>query len=365
MADLHDKIREMENAMSAAKYNKSSEHWFGLMKSQIAKLREKIEKKAAGKGGGEGWFVKRTGNATVILVGFPSVGKSTLLNTLCNTQSKTAAYEFTTLTCIPGTLDYRNAKIQILDVPGIIEGAASGRGRGKEVLGMARNSNLVLFIIEALHPEHLPFLKKEVFDVGIRLTARKPEIKIVRKSKGGINLHSTVKLTKVSPDTLVAILKEFKMVNADVVIRDDIDIDQFIDAIEANRAYCQSLICITKADLLDSHQRKQLAEQFPGAIFVSAEKKQGVEQLKEAIFNTLDFVRVYLKEINKKPDMDVPMILTRPATLKAVCEHIHRDFVKKYKYARIWGKSAKFEGQMFRNLEKELMDQDVVEIHIR
>ena len=59
------------------------------------------------------------------------------------------------------------------------------------------------------------------------------------------------------------------------------------------------------------------------------------------------------------------MILTRPATLKTVCEHIHRDFTKKFKYARIWGKSAKFEGQVFKNLEKELLDSDVVEIHLR
>ncbi|MBI4145979.1 GTP-binding protein [Candidatus Woesearchaeota archaeon] len=363
--DEHSKIKELEDAMSKAKYNKATEHWFGLMKSQIAKLREKIEKKTAGKGGGEGWFVKKTGDATVILVGFPSVGKSTLLNTLCGTQSKTAAYEFTTLTCIPGTLTYKNAKIQILDVPGIIEGASTGKGRGKEVLAMARNANLVLFIVEALHPEHLPLLKKEVFDVGIRLTARKPEVKIVRKTKGGISIHSTVKLTKVSPETLTAILREFKMVNTDVVIRDDIDIDQFIDAIETNRAYVPGIVCISKADLLDSHQKKQIAEQLPGSIFVSAEKKHGIEELKDAIFKRLDFVRVYLKEVNKKPDLDVPLILTRPATLKAVCEHIHRDFARKFKYARVWGKGAKFEGQMFRNLEKELIDQDIVEIHIR
>ena len=58
MADLHEKIREMEAAMTKAKYNKATEHWFGLLKSQIAKLREKIEKKVAGKGGGKGFFVK-------------------------------------------------------------------------------------------------------------------------------------------------------------------------------------------------------------------------------------------------------------------------------------------------------------------
>jgi hypothetical protein len=288
-----------------------------------------------------------------------------LLNALCGTKSKTAAYEFTTLDCIPGTLNYRNAKIQVLDVPGIISGAAFGRGRGKEVLAMARNADLVMFVVDALHPEHYPILLKEVYDVGIRIGQRKPEVKIVRKTRGGLSIHSTVKLTKISFETLEAILREFKISSADVVVRDDIDIDQFIDAIEGNRKYVNSLVCVTKSDLLDDKGRKSVAGQLPSSVFVSAETNDGIDNLKDAVFNSLNFIRVYLKEINKKPDLDEPMILTRPATLKAVCEHIHRDFVKKFKFARIWGKSAKFPGQQFRNLDKELDDQDVVEIHIR
>ncbi len=351
--------------MSKAKYNKATEHWFGLMKSQIAKLREKIEKKAAGKGGGEGWFVKKTGNATVILVGFPSVGKSTLLNAITGAKSKVAAYEFTTLDCIPGTLNYNNAKIQVLDVPGIISGAAYGKGRGKEVLAMARNADLVMFVIDALHPEHFSTLQKEIYDVGIRINQRKPEVKIVKTTRGGLSINSTVKFTKVSYDTLAAILKEFKIMNADVVIRDDVDIDQFIDAIEGNRKYMPAIVCVNKIDLLDDKQRKQLHEILPHPIFVSAEKKEGLDKLKEKIFDILNFARVYLKEINKKPDLDEPMILTRPATLKTVCEHIHRDFVRKFKFARVWGKSAKFPGQQFRNVDKVLEDGDIVEIHIR
>jgi hypothetical protein len=365
MSDLHSKIAEMEAAMSKAKYNKATEHWFGLMKSQIAKLREKIEKKAAGKGGGEGWFVKKTGNATVILVGFPSVGKSTLLNALCGTKSKTAAYEFTTLDCIPGTLNYNNAKIQILDVPGIISGAAYGKGRGKEVLAMARNADLVLFVIDALHPEHFSSLRKEVYDVGIRVNQQKPDVKIVKKVRGGLSINSTVKLSKVSPDTLAAILHEFKMMSADVVIRSDVDIDQFIDAIEGNRKYVPAIVCVNKADLIDEKARRQVHDLLPHPVFVSAEKGEGLAELKEKIFSSLNFVRVFLKEVNKKPDLDEPMILTRPATIKAVCEHIHRDFVKKFKYARVWGKGAKFPGQMFRNLDKALEDGDIVEIHTR
>lgn len=69
----------------------------------------------------------------VALVGFPSVGKSTLLTQLTGTQSEAAAYEFTTLTCIPGIIHYNGSKIQLLDLPGIIEGAAQGKGRGREV----------------------------------------------------------------------------------------------------------------------------------------------------------------------------------------------------------------------------------------
>lgn len=67
------------------------------------------------------------------LPGFPSVGKSSLLTILTGTESEAAAYEFTTLTCIPGVIHHNDAKIQLLDLPGIIEGAAEGKGRGRQV----------------------------------------------------------------------------------------------------------------------------------------------------------------------------------------------------------------------------------------
>ena len=60
--------------------------------------------------------------------------QSTLLSTLTKTESVTAAYEFTTLTCNPGVIEYENANIQLLDLPGIIEGAAQGKGRGRQVI---------------------------------------------------------------------------------------------------------------------------------------------------------------------------------------------------------------------------------------
>lgn len=91
----------------------------------------------------------RFGDGRVVLIGFPSVGKSTLLSKLTKTESKVAAYEFTTLTCVPGVIEYRDARIQLLDLPGIIEGAAEGRGRGRQVVAVARSADLVLMILDA------------------------------------------------------------------------------------------------------------------------------------------------------------------------------------------------------------------------
>ena len=82
--------------------------------------------------------MNKVGDARVGFVGFPSVGKSTLLTKLTGTFSESAEYEFTTLTAVLGTLRYRGARIQLLDLPGIIEGAKDGKGRGRQVIGESR-----------------------------------------------------------------------------------------------------------------------------------------------------------------------------------------------------------------------------------
>ncbi len=91
----------------------------------------------------------KTGDARVALIGFPSVGKSTLLTELTGTKSEAASYEFTTLTCIPGNIMHKGTKIQLLDLPGIIEGAAHGKGRGRQVIAVAKSSDLVLMVLDA------------------------------------------------------------------------------------------------------------------------------------------------------------------------------------------------------------------------
>ena len=124
----------MTTCCNHAYFYPATEYHLGLLKAKLAKYRSQLlepSKKSGEKG--EGFDVLKSGDARVALIGFPSVGKSTLLSTLTKTQSEAASYEFTTLTCIPGVIEYKGANIQLLDLPGIIEGASQGKGRGKQV----------------------------------------------------------------------------------------------------------------------------------------------------------------------------------------------------------------------------------------
>ncbi|MEM4263585.1 MAG: GTP-binding protein [Candidatus Woesearchaeota archaeon] len=363
MVDVAGKIKELEDQLRKAQYNKATEHHFGVVKAQIAKLREKLEASTAKKGAGAGFGVRKSGDATVVLLGFPSVGKSTLLNALTGAKSKVAAYEFTTLTVVPGVMKYNQAKIQILDIPGIIEGASAGKGRGKEVLSIVRGADLILILIDALHPEHHRAILKELADAGVRINQTPPDVRITKKARGGIGIGSTVPLA-LDKKTMEDILRTFRLNNVDVLIRSPVDIDSFIDAVEGNKRYIPALTVITKIDMLGPEKQKEVIEKIKPDLVVSAEQNINMDELRESIFTKLNFIRIYLKEVNKKPDLDVPMIMRKGNTIRNVCMRIHKDFIKKFRFARIWGKSAKFPGQAMRNLDKPLEDGDIVEIHI-
>ena len=125
-----------------------------------------------------------------------------------------AAYEFTTLTCVPGVVKYKGAKLQMLDLPGIIEGAKDGKGRGRQIIAVARTCSCLLIVLDAAKPlTHKLIIERELDGFGIRLNKQAANISIKKREKGGISLSSTVKLTKVDPDTVVSVLKEYKVIN--------------------------------------------------------------------------------------------------------------------------------------------------------
>ncbi len=229
--DIDEKIKNIEEEIQKTPYNKATSHHIGKLKAKLSKLKEKSLQRKSSASKGKGFHVKKTGDSTVVLVGFPSVGKSTLLNEITNAESKVGNYKFTTMDIVPGIMEYKGAQIQIFDIPGIITGAAKGKGRGREILSVSRNADLIVIVMDVFNPEHLDIILRELRDVGIRPNEKKPDVTIKRKKLGGVKVSSTTSLNHLNEKTIRSIVNEYGMHNADVLLRDDITIDQFIDVI--------------------------------------------------------------------------------------------------------------------------------------
>lgn len=354
---LQEKLAELEKELGRTQKNKATEFHIGILKSKIAQIRKELLMPKKGGASGGGFDVKKSGDATVAIIGLPSVGKSTLLNKITNAESKTAAYEFTTLTCIPGIMAYKNAKIQVLDLPGIIEGAKEGRGRGREIIAVARSADLILILLDAQHPHQYHMIVNELEGFGIRLNKTKPNIVIGKNSKGGINIEKTVKLTKINEREITAVLNEYGIYTADIVFRTDASIDELIDVLDANRAYIPSIVAVNKIDLV-KNKKINLPVPYLG---ISAEKEIGTEELKEKIFQALKLIKIFTKRRGENADLNEPLIVKNGITIAGVCDSLHRDLKRDFKFALIWGKSAKHPGQRV-GLDHILKDGDIVQI---
>lgn len=361
MPSLEDRIRGVEEEIQKTPYNKATQHHIGKLKAKLAQMREKLEKKG-GKGKGVGFAVKKSGDATVTLVGFPSVGKSTLLNKLTDAQSRTAEYEFTTVDVIPGTMFYKGAKIQILDIPGIITGASDGRGRGRGVLSIIRNSDLILILLDVFHPEHLQVIEKELYNVGIRLDQSQPKVSIKKTIKGGLRVTSSIPLKRINERTIREILNVNGIHSAEITLYEDLDEERFIDAIMKNRIYMPHIIVLNKVDMADEGTLAKVKDRLGRkAIPVSAEYAENLDELRERIFQNLEIIRVYMKPQGGEPDFKEPLIVKKGSTIADVCEILHKDMKKKFRYANVSGKSARFDGQIV-GLEHILEGGDILTI---
>ncbi|HIE34193.1 MAG TPA: GTP-binding protein [Candidatus Altiarchaeales archaeon] len=362
MATLEERIKNIEEEIRNTSYNKKSQHHIGKLKAKLAQLREELIVKRSSGGRGGGFAIRKFGDATVGLVGFPSVGKSTLLNKLTDAKSRVGEYEFTTIQVIPGMMKYKGANIQIIDLPGLIEGASIGRGRGREILSMIRNMDLILIMIDVLKIKELEAIERELYNIGIRLDQRPPQITIKKKATGGIHIISSAKLRRIDERMIKDILTEYKIHSADVTIQEDISEDQLIDAIIGNRIYIPSIVVLNKIDFVDEDELKRISRELDREyIAISANNGVNLDELKEEIFKRLDIIRVYMKPPGKEADMNEPLIMKRGSTIEDICNRLHKGFREKFKVAKIWGKSARFDGQPV-GLSHVVNDRDIVTI---
>ncbi|PVU91026.1 hypothetical protein BB561_004595 [Smittium simulii] len=349
-----EKIADIEHEIGRTQKNKATEHHLGLLKGKLAKYRaELLEPKSSG-AKGEGFDVLKSGDSRVALIGFPSVGKSTLLSLLTGTKSEAANYEFTTLTCIPGKFMYKGANIQILDLPGIIQGASEGKGRGRQVISVARTADMILMMLDSTksHAQR-KLLEAELEAVGIRLNKKIPEIYFKVKKGGGISYNPIVKQSQLTEKLVFEILHQYKIFNAEVLVRDDVTIDDFIDVIVGNRKYLPCLYVYNKIDQITIEEVDKIARE-DHTIVISAEGDLNMETLKEQIWVHLNLLRVYTKKQSG-------LILRSGATVETACHSIHRTLAENFRYALVWGTSTKHNPQRV-GLTHPLENEDVIQI---
>ncbi|KAK5975797.1 Developmentally-regulated GTP-binding protein 1 [Trichostrongylus colubriformis] len=360
-----EKIAEVEREIARTQKNKATEYHLGLLKAKLAKYRQQLLEPVGGKGGskGDGFDVMKSGDARVAMVGFPSVGKSTLLSTMTSTHSEVAGYEFTTLTCIPGVINYQGANIQLLDLPGIIEGASQGKGRGRQVIAVAKTADIILMMLDAgKSDQQRPLLERELEAVGIRLNKRPPHIYVKQKKVGGVKFTHTVPLTHCNEKMIMTILHEYKIFNADVVFREDATVDEFIDVIQGNRVYIACLYVYNKIDQISIEEVDRLAR-LPHHVVISCEMNLNMDYLLEKIWEYLALVRVYTKKPGHAPDLgpEDGIILRAGCTVEHCCHALHRTLASQFRYAIVWGTSTKFSPQRV-GIHHKLDHEDVIQI---
>ena len=366
MPNIEEQIQATEDEIQRTPYNKATQHHIGKLKAKLARLREELEtRRVKAAGGGPGFAVRKSGNATVGIVGFPSVGKSTLLNELTSATSEVAAYDFTTLSVIPGILEYRGAKIQLLDMPGLIRGASRGRGRGREVLSVARSCDLILLMVDVFETNVL-VLVEELHSANLRLNEKPADVVITKANRGGLTISPTVKLKKIDESLIADICREWGVLNGTVIVREDITSERLIDVLARNRVYIPAFIVLNKIDLVTSEYLETVKQRLKGwtIVPISAINGVGLEEIRTAIYDSLRFMRVHLKPHGGEADMKEPLIVREGSTIGEVCDAIHREFRRKFRYAHVWGSSATFPGQKV-GVGHALREGDVLTIVMR
>jgi len=336
------KMSRIEKEIRDTPYHKGTEHLHGLLKAKMAKLQDELQGgMSKGGGGGVGYAIKHSGDASVVLVGLPSVGKSTLLNQLTNAESKVGNYDFTTLGVVPGMMEYKGVKIQILDLPGIVEGAAGNKGFGKKIISVIRASDLAVIITDVRRISWLDTVENELYKSGIRLGQKPPKIHVSKTEKGAIQIVDPYYSFEKTLVTEIA--EEMGYNNALIQFGEKIkNVDVLIDGLSKFRRYMPVVKVVNKIDESNKNIKKREDE----IIYLSADKAIGLENFKEKIWKELGLVRVFLRrERNTTVDKNEPLIIKSSKTIDDVLKRISNQMRDDVSKACIWGKNAKFPGQ--------------------
>jgi small GTP-binding protein len=303
-----EKIAALEEMLAIMPKHKGTDHLRAELRARIAKLTQLAAKKSGTRRAST--IIEKEGAAQVAVIGLPNVGKSQLVSSITNASPPVAEYPFTTHRATPGMMEFENIKIQLIDTPPLVPQAIDFW-----LPPMLRRADALLIMVDL---SNAPLEQMEA------ITAQLEKMRIV------------IGDTSAEEDSEFTIWHKRML-----IIGNKLDLDGASQNYEA---------------LKDKY-----GGQFP-VIAVSARGGTGLEELKVKIYQVLNIIRVYTKAPGKKPDFTDPIVIRRESTLEDAAAEVHKDFVAKLKYARIWG-SGKHDGTMIKR-DHILEDGDIIELHL-
>ncbi|MFB0560617.1 MAG: GTPase [Candidatus Lokiarchaeia archaeon] len=361
-----EKIAAIQELLQRMDKHKGTENFVNQLKKRLAKLRAELEREKLRKSGGAPVFsIKKQGAGQVILVGLTNTGKSTILNYLTGAKAKMGDYPFTTTRPEVGILDFNSVPIQIVEAPALFDGC-SGSENGPQILSTIRNADSIVLVIDLSQDalEQVRILLDELESARILLSLVPPPVEVEKTGSGGIQIMGT-QFFDGSPEEITNFLNRRHIVNAVVRIWNKISLDDLDLALDISVVYKDALIVATKGDLPGSSRNYKKLQNNYGQRFeiypVSLFKGKGIEAFKKGVFNSLGVIRLYTREPGNIIS-DKPLILGKGASVEALAKRLHTRFIKNFKYARVYGKSVKHEGERV-GLDHVLTDNDIVQFY--
>jgi len=293
--------------MATVPKHKGTDHLRADLRRKLSQLNKEALEQRKKKGGGRDslYNVPREGAAQVAIVGFANSGKSSILANLTKATPVIADYPLSTVLPCPGMMPYEDIQIQLVDLPPIPNEMTDGW-----VSGILRVADALLIVVDLAEDAEV-------------------QMELLLDQIGRWNIR-----TENPRDGETRVLVK------------------------------RTLVAANKKDLPGAAGHFEMLKAAFGSrypmVALSCLKKDGLEDLKQEIFRLASVIRVYSKPPGKEPDLSMPYTVPVGSTVMDVAEKVHKDFVTKLKYARVWG-SAKFEGMRVERTHV-LKDRDIIEL---
>jgi len=366
-----EKIQALQEFLSSFPKHKGNERLRAQVKRKIANLRLQLEEKEARKSGSSRQlFIEKQGVGQIVILGLTNTGKSSLLSAVTAAKPSIAPYEYTTQEPVQGMLRFEDVQFQLIEVPAIRAGSSSEWNLKNVRYGL--NADALMLFVDLSRDSCVQLsLLLDVLDKA-RISTEKPKssVEILREeSVSGIQMALSGRLVDCAAQDAAKLLQEYGIRNALVRVYGNVGIDDLEDAIlESATSFKPSILVANKVDVEGAKEELERLKTCNGGririLATSCKTGEGLDGLGAFLFEMLEIVRVYTKEPSQRDPSKDAIVLRKGATIAELAKQIHSDLFHSFKYARIWGPSARFNGEKV-GINHILMDRDAVEIHAK